>query len=203
MTIKRGITDATLMCVYPWERPLIEEIHGGNAVVISIDSLCSTEGVKNVKPIKPKERVDLNGKKMVADMGGTQRQKYEAMVAVDPEENPLQDPDAEWGRMVERYGMHPDIKVTVVEKVYGSSRMFRQCMREFAAGKVPEFLRDDDAEDSTVDDVAGETLAVADMTAEQMRKELTERGVTFKKGAARDDLEALLMEAREPQQAAA
>jgi len=198
MTIRRGITDATLLCVFPWEKPLVEEIHGGSAVVVSIDDMCSLDGVKNVKKIKLKERVDLNDEPMVPSIGMTMRQQYEKMIEIDPEENPLQDPEAEFGRMAEKYGMHPDIAVPVVEKVYGSARNFRQCLREFAAGTTPEFLRDDD---ESLIDAASEETPIAEMTATQMKATLDKRGVKYRANASKGDLEALLL--NEPEEVAA
>jgi hypothetical protein len=56
ITIRRGITDATAVCVFPWEKPLIEEIHGGNATLVTIDQMCSKDGVKSVKRLKLNDR---------------------------------------------------------------------------------------------------------------------------------------------------
>lgn len=188
MTIKRGITDQTAVCVFPWEKPLIEEIHGGNAIEVSIDDMCSKEGVKVVKTIKLKERVDLNGEAMVPEQGLDLRARLTRMTMVDPEEDPSQDPDSEYGRMQEKYGMHPELPILVVEKVYGSARQFRVCVRDFAAGRVPDFL-----DDGAVDDRSEDELAPAEMTMQQLRKALKARDIPYARTDTRDKLEELLV----------
>jgi hypothetical protein len=75
----------------------------------------------------------------------------------------MDDPAAEYGRMADKYGMHPKIELSVVEKVFGNERTFRSCMRDFAAGRIPDFLKDDDGED-------GEK-AIADMTCRRTARD--------------------------------
>ncbi len=190
MTIRRGITDATAVCVFPWERPLIEEIHGGSADVVTIDQMCSKDGVKSVKKIKLREgRRDQDDKVMTPEDAPDMRAQLIAMCDVDPDNNPMDDPEGEYGRMMEKYGMHPKIELPVVEKVYGNSRTFRSCMRDFAAGRIPDFLSDQDTEDQG-------PVAIADMTADQLREMLDGLGVKFPPKASRVKLEEIALEAQ-------
>lgn len=190
MTIRRGITDATPVCVFPWEKPLIEEIHGGSAVVITIDQMCSKDGVKSVKKLKLHNtgRRDQDDKELTPEYAPDQRGQLEAMTLVDPDNNPLDDPAGEYARMMEKYGMHPKIELTVVEKVFGNERTFRSCMRDFAAGRTPDFLMEDDG-------LEGEKV-IADMTAEELRAMLDKLGVTFPAKATRAKLEELAIDAQ-------
>lgn len=132
MLIQRGLTDRTPVCVFPWEQPILEEIHGGNAQPVTIDGLCDLQGASKVTKMKM-----LHPK---AEEGPTMREQYEAMVKVDAETSPLNDPEAEFGRMVEVYGMHVNVKLPNVEKVFGSPAGFRKAMRDYAHGNVPDFV---------------------------------------------------------------
>jgi hypothetical protein len=191
--VSRGMTDATAVCVFPWERPLVEEIHGGNAQVVSIDQLCNRDGVSKIqdvrKVVKLPTRLNKEGEEMVPDAGMTPRQQYERMTVVADIDNPMHDTASEWGRMIEKYGMHPEIKMMVVEKIYGNQTNFRKCMRDFAAGRTPEFLQDVDD-----DEIEGDVKAVSEMSADEMKAELKRKGIAFKKNASKNELEALLME---------
>lgn len=116
------------------------------------------------------------------------RQQLETMASVDPNDSPMDDPASEYGRMIEKYGMHPKIDLPVVEKVYGNERAFRSCMRDFGAGRTPDFLMEDDGEE-------GEK-AVADMTAEELRQLLDKMGVSFPPKASRTKLEEIALESQ-------
>ncbi len=132
MLVQRGLTDRTPVCVFPWEQPILEEIHGGNAQPVSIDELCDLQGAAKVTKLKMLHKE--------AEEGPTMREQYEAMVRVDPENNPLNDPEAEFARLVETYGMHVNVKLPNVEKVYGSIAGFRQAMRDYSRGRKPDFI---------------------------------------------------------------
>jgi hypothetical protein len=148
--IQRGITDRAVRCVWPWEQPILEEIHGGSAQPITIDELCELKGAASVKKVK------MLHKK--AEDGLTMREQYEAMAKMDPERNPLSDPEQEWGRLIECYGMHVNVKLPNAEKVYGSFGNFRQAMKEYLIGRTPGFLEvsgpiETEAEDEVVEAV--------------------------------------------------
>jgi hypothetical protein len=115
--IKRGMTDTTSVCVFPWEKPLVEEIHGGNARVVTIDDMCNQEGVQSVKPLEMKTRLDRHGEEITAAQGLSPREQLVAMTKVAGASNPFADPLAEWGRLEMVYGANED-GIPVVEKVY-------------------------------------------------------------------------------------
>lgn len=182
MLIQRGITDRTPVCVFPWEQPILEEIHGVNASPITIDELCDLQGAK-VKTVKPRER-EVEGKKVMVDEGPTMREQYEAMVEVDPESNPLNDPEAEFERLANTYGMHTQIKLANVEKVYGSMGGFRMAMRDYAKGKTPDFVGE-------TGPIEAEEKPLAEMSTPELRTLLKGRGVDVPKRAGREVLEDL------------
>lgn len=189
MTIKRGITDATAVCVFPWERPLIEEIHGGNATVVTIEQMCSKDGVKSSKRLKLNEsRRDQDDSPMKPEYAPDMREQLEIMARVHPDNNPMDDPSGEYARLEGYYGMHPKIELSVVEKVYQNERFFRSCMRDFAAGRTPDFLMEDDGEDGD--------KAIGDMTPDELREVLTKLGVAFPPKANRAKLEEMAVEAQ-------
>lgn len=185
MLIKRGLTDNTPVCVYPWEVPILNEIHAGNAQLVTIDQLCDLKGGV-AKEIKPKKR-EVNGRVFTADRSPTLREQFESLTKVDPELNPLKDPAAEFARLCALYGMHTDIPLPNAEKVYGSLVGFRAAMKEYAAGRSP--------------DVAGETgpieeeKPVAEMSDVELKEKLKEMKIPFSKKATREELEDLLTEA--------
>lgn len=197
--IKRGVTDDTPVIVWPWEKPLIEEIHGGNSVEINVDDMVKLTGAKSVKTIKMQEREDKDGKTVQAIAAPSPRDSILKMLDVDPENDPLDDPAQEWARMVQFYGMHPAIQISVVEKVYSNERLFRQCMRDFAAGRVPEFLAD---MDEAIEDE--DNIPIAEMTITQLRDKAKALGIQFPPKTGRDRLEELILAKQDaPEQAAA
>lgn len=190
MMISRGITDKTAVCVWPWEKPLIEEIHGGQAILVSIDDMCSKEGVKSTKKIKLKEgRRDQDGNEMIPEYAPDLRAQLTQMTLPSEDNNPMDDPAAEYGRMLDKYGQHPDIKIAVVDKVFNNERMFRQAMRDFAAGRTPDFLMDDEGSEEE------SSIAISDMDPEQLREMLNKLGVKFPPKASRAKLEELALDA--------
>lgn len=190
MTVRRGTMDATAVCVMPWEKPLVEELHGGNAEIVTIDKLCNREGVSKTqavdKVIKLPVRIDQKGNEVKSEVGLSQREQLERMLIVLPEDNPMDDPIGEFARMEQKYGMHPEVKLSVVEKVYGNVRQFRLCMRDFAAGRTPEFLQDFEASDE------GER-PVSAMSDDEIKAALKKREIKFPKNAKRGMLEELYL----------
>lgn len=177
MLIQRGLTDKTPVCVWPWEQPILEEIHGGNAVAVTIDEMCDLKTPVKVKEIKLRHSTEK--------IPGL-RQQLEAMVKINPEANPLDDPEAEYARLENCYGRHLQVNLPNVTKVYGSIGNFRRAMRDYANGRVPDFL-----------DVAGPIEVpgekkTADMTDAEIRAVLKEKKIPVPKNADREDLEELL-----------
>lgn len=115
-TVKRGITDATAVCIYPWEKPILERIHGGEVEEVSIDAMCDLKRPVKVEKLKFSRTVP-DGEK--PDPAPDLRAQLEAMVVVPEDEDPALDPDAEYNRLESKYGMDKDVNVPVVGFVYG------------------------------------------------------------------------------------
>ena len=177
MTIQRGLTDKTPVCVYPWEKPILEEIHGGNAVEVSIVEMCDLKGATKIKKLKLLHKT--------SEEGPTMREQYEAMTKADPESDPLADPEAEYGRLAERYGMHTKVALPNVEKVYGSIGNFRRAMRDYARGKTPDFL------DTSGPIKEDEQKPVSEMSDGELKAALTKSSIDFGKKPTREHLENL------------
>jgi hypothetical protein len=183
MNIKRGMTDNTTVCVFPWEKPILEEIHGGNAEQVSIDEMCSLRGAVKVKELKLKHETSEKGLDL--------RAQLEAMARVLPDQNPLDDPEAEFNRLVQRYGMHMDVNLPNVTKVFGSFGNFRVALRDYARGRVPAMFE----EASSPIDVEEEEKPLAEMTDAEVRAKLKARNVKVPKGASREALDDLFLQA--------
>lgn len=172
MTIHRGPMDATAVCVYPWEKPLLEEVHKGGANEQSIEDMCKLHGPVSVK--KQKLPYAADGKKAYApDL----REQLEGMCAVAEDDDPAQDPAAEFARLGAKYGMHPEVKMLVVERVYGSEALFRRMLREFQKATRLDDL-DDIIPSRGASPVSGdapvEEKPAGPSIAEMSRKELME-----------------------------
>lgn len=188
MTIQRGTMDKTAVCVFPWERPILEEIHGGGAEVVGIEDMASLKGASKVVTVK------LRNPK--AELAPDLKEQLQAMAQVDRETNPFNNLEEEFNRLAQKYGMHPEVKMPVVEKVYGSLANFRVTVRAYRADTPP---KDDPMypETDLSDDAGGEEasdLAPSDMTVPQLKTALDARGVDYPKTAKREVLEALLVE---------
>lgn len=128
-TVTRGMTDKTAVCVYPWELACLERIHGGDVRVVSIAEMSA---------LGPAVRVEKQ--KMLHEgvvEGQTLKQQLERMAYVDPELDPAQDPEAEYHRLEERYGMDNEVKMSVVAMCYGplGHGRFESEMRRMAEEK--------------------------------------------------------------------
>jgi len=186
MNVKRGMTDDTAVCVFPWEKPLLEEIHGQNATVVTINEMCDTSGVARVEKVKFASRPLEDGGFTKADYAPDLRAQLEAMAEVPDDEDPLHNLDAEFGRMVEKYGMHPEVKATVVEKVYGNAMGFKQVAREMARNPRHPMITGE-LED---EEIPGE-VPLAEMTMTELRAKARESGVEVK-GKTRSEIEDAL-----------
>lgn len=136
-TVKRGPMDATAVCIFPWELQILQHIHGDEVKEVSIDALCSMEGAAKIEKLKPKRAgAVLNGPDT--------REQMEAMVYVDPEMDPANDPGAEYGRLSQLYGMDAELPITVVARIYGepNSGTFEKVLATYAkdVAKKPDRL---------------------------------------------------------------
>src|SRR5262245_37629737 len=119
MTVNRGMTDATATCVFPWEQPLLQEVHGEAAQPVSIDEMCKIHGAKKVETVKLPISLKMRKK---AELPPDTRGQLEAMCKVARGDDPKFNIEAEYARLEGKYGMHPKINMTVVAKVFGSAR---------------------------------------------------------------------------------
>lgn len=177
VTVKRGLTDNTAVCIYPWEKPIMQEIHGGSVTEVSIEEMSDLKNPISVKKLKHKNPKTEDAPNL--------RAQLEAMMKVDPEESPLQDPEGEYGRLVERYGMHLTVAVPNVEKVFGSYPNFRRALADYAKGRLPEFL------DVSGPITEGEKKSLAEMSDKEVRAALKKAGVAVEAKASREKLEQL------------
>lgn len=192
MTITRDMTDKTLVCVFPWEKPLLEEVHGGNASEVTIEELTTLKGAVRVETVKLKHAAD--GVKHAPTMEA----QYLAMCRVNPDEDPVDFPEAEWSRMAEKYGMHLKVALPVVEKVYGSFTNFRRVLRAFkgkgAAPDITELVSG--VESSAGGAEPGGEKPIAEMDREELKALLNAASIPFARTATIEKLRELAEEAQ-------
>ena len=127
--ISRGMTDKTMACIFPWEKPVLELVHGEVVADVTIDQMCDMG-----KPLTI-ERQRLNHSENYApDL----RAQLEAMVLVPPNEDPVLDPAREYNRVAEKYGMDREFPIPCIERIYGQlgSGAFTAKVNEFHAESV-------------------------------------------------------------------
>lgn len=193
MLLDRGPMDKTAICVFPWEKPLVEEVHRGNATEVSLDKIATLEGSPTIKKLKAPV-AEKDGRKLDPVPG--LREQYAAMLVVPEEEDPKHDMVAEYNRLAGRYGMHHSVALPVVEKVYGSVRNFIMLAKPFTGSKPPKNAElpgsEIDGDVSTDTETAAET-PIAEMDRDALKAALTKAGVPFKANAPltvlRDKLE--------------
>jgi len=110
LNVRRGMTTAAPIAVFPWEKRILEHVHGQECEIVSIDEMCSIEGAVKVEKIKMRH----------GEPAPSQREQLVRMCAVDPEDDPLLDPSAEYARLEGCYGMDHDLPITNIERVYGA-----------------------------------------------------------------------------------
>jgi hypothetical protein len=177
LNVKRGMTDATAVCVYPWEKPILEAVHGQDVLEVSIEQMST---VKDGVVKKEKMKFKYEGLP-----GPDLRQQLEEMAYVDPEEDPALDPATEYNRLAEKYGMDKELPILQVERVYGrfESGAFEKVLAGFAEqpAEKPMHLK-----------AKGEGMPKAPnkMSVGELRDALRERGIKFK---VTEGKEALLL----------
>ena len=179
LTVKRGMTDATAVCVYPWEARLLAHIHGQDVREVSVDEMATQrEGVVKKEKIKFK----FSGLP-----GPDLRQQLEAMAYVDPEEDPALDPSSEYNRLADKYGMDAEVKMLVVTLIYGQfeSGAFEKVLGDHAKQRTPKpaHLKASDE---------GLLKAPNKMNVGELREALTARGVDWETSEGKKDLLAKL-----------
>jgi hypothetical protein len=182
LKVKRGMTDATAVCVYPWEKRLLEMIHGQDVQEVSIDEMAEVkDGVVKVEMAK------LNYSKF---HGPNLRQQLEGMAYVDPESDPGLDPAGEYNRLAEKYGMDKELPMLVVERVYGQfdAGGFEKILAEAAQQTMPK-----PSHMKAVDE--GLPKPPDQMKIGELRDALNERGVEYERTDGKKELRAKLEEA--------
>jgi hypothetical protein len=193
MLLDRGPMDKTAICIYPWEKPCVEEVHRGACSEVSLDEMATLKGAPTVKKVKPPV-AEKDGRKLEEAPG--LREQYAAMLVVPEEDDPKHDMVAEYNRLSGRYGMHHSVALPVVEKVYGSVRNFIALAKPFTGSKPPKNAElpgsEIDGDVSTGEEADAET-PIAEMDRDQLKAALTKAGIPFKGNAAlnvlRDKLE--------------
>lgn len=183
--ISRGMTDKTAVCVYPWELQIMQLVHNDAVEEISIDKLCDVkQGALRIEKIKLKHT-----EHPAPDL----REQYEIMSYVDPESDPAKDPEAEYDRLANLYGLDKEFPIPVVERVYGpyNSGNFKRALEDFAkdGGEKPNILKAMDE---------GMSRAPTDMTVAELRTHLKERGIKFTYRDGQIELAKKLEEALAP-----
>lgn len=133
--VRRGPMDNTAICVYPWELPILELIHGQGVEEVTLEQMAAIkEGVVKVERQKLKKLKNLRARYAPDLMG-----QLELMVYVDPEEDPAKDPAAEYNRLVDKYGADKEFPVPVIERIFGQfgSGAFTAKVQEFADDTAP------------------------------------------------------------------
>lgn len=172
VNVRRGLTDNTATLVYPWEVPILEIVHGeGN--VVQDETKESARWLKITEVNIPKDTI----------LETVQGDKLKPAMAFDPSV----DIQAEYMRMVGKYGMHAEVRMPNVEYVYGQFKtgQFEAAVLE----NLPEELREG-REARILQENGAEGLNGA-----QVRAALHSRKIKFKQTASMSTLRALLNDA--------
>lgn len=177
VTVRRGITDATAVCIFPWEKAILERIHGGEVTEVSIDEMCDLKGPVKVEKVKISRSMKDSDE---VDAGLPLRAQLEAMVIVHEDDDPASDADAEYSRLEQKYGMDKDIPMPVVTVVYGqqNSGAFAAAVRE-AQKQAPAKAS---AKAIKLD------KPIEDMTINELRSKLRAEGIDFEPTATKAEL---------------
>lgn len=174
VTVKRGPTDDTPYICFRHELPLLEEVFGEGNVVEVTDTdpdgrrLLRT-ALKAKGPVVHQESEDADGE-----------------VTTTPKHyDPADDPREEYNRLSQVYGMHREVNMSVVEKVYGQFREGRftaAVMGGVVSGASPKKLTAED---------------LASMKGPEIQAKLAELDVDYDPAASVKTLRAQLLTAIE------
>lgn len=172
------MTDKTPVCIYSWEKPILEQIHGGGVEEVTIDQMCDMKDAVKIEKAKMSRAMPANEK---PDVALSLRAQLEAMAEVDPENDPADDPAAEYSRLIDKYGMDKEIPLPVVTRVYG----------EFNSGAFAAALK------SAAVDGKSARVSLAGRSPEKMainelRSALRDAGIEFDQTATKAELADLL-----------
>lgn len=174
INVKRGPTDDTPYICFRHEIPILEEVFGEGNVVEVLDTdpdgrrLMRT-ALKAKGPVVQQEVEDADG-----DVT-TEAKHYD----------PADDPREEYNRLSQVYGMHKEVNMTVVEKVYGPFREGR-----FTAAVKGGMVSPSTPKKLTVEDVAA-------MKGTEIQQRLAELNIDYDPAASVKSLRAQLVAALE------
>lgn len=164
VTVTRGNMDKTPVCVFPWEIAILEELHG-EVEIHEISDLVNMKGAVSIKPQK------LRNKQI--DIPPDLKEQYRVMCNTVPDQlDPFTNPEGEYYRMTSVYGMHPEVKMALVEKIFGSFRegRFTKLVNQTWKDNLKDTIRGED-------DVEPEDTNLSGI---EVRQALTDLGATFK-----------------------
>jgi hypothetical protein len=173
--VRRGPTDTTPYICYRHELPILEEIFGEGNV----------EEVRDTDPDGRKLlRQALKAKGPVVFV---EHETAEGDVeAVAKHYDPADDPREEYNRLTQVYGMHREVNMSVVEKVYGPFREGRFTAAVLGGRTTPKAQR-----------ISQEDLA--SMKGPEIQRQLADLGVDYDPAASVKALRAQLLGALENQ----
>lgn len=192
VTVTRGMTDKTAVCVFPWEIDLLSLVHGQEIQEVSIDQMCDMQGAVKI------EKQRLKHTKMHPP---SLREQLEAMVYVSPEDDPCNDLAAEYNRLGEKYGMDKEFPMPIVERIFGqfTSGAFEAKLKEYAKDRAPKPAFLTNAEDAEATEYgAPQEKEPSSMSREELRAALRTRGIAFKAVEGRAELAEKLEAALAP-----
>lgn len=174
-TVSRGMTDKTAVCIFPWELAVLSQIHGGEVQEVSIDEMCHLKGAVKVQKNAFKRQDGIESESAPA-----LRAQLEAMAFVPDDEDPANDPETEYSRLVDKYGMDKEVPLPVVTRVYGEliSGAFAAALKAAAAAETPRAPKP--------------SKPVAEMTINELREELKAQGIDYDRQATKAELQDLL-----------
>jgi hypothetical protein len=161
--VDRGMTDKTAVLVWSHEIPILEEVHGEGAITLVPSDQLAEDGtavvLKGTKQlIDPKSqnmRVVKKGAGEAVEITTVEEGKPKTITReierlplrelitsqLGMEEDFKGDPGEEYARLAGCYGMHPEVRMPVVEVVYG-----RLSLGRFAAALKGDFVPEREAE---------------------------------------------------------
>lgn len=172
VNVSRGMTDKTAVCIFPWEKQLLEHIHGGEVEETTIAAMCALGDA-----VKVQKNAFKRADGEVSETAPTLKQQLEAMIVVPDDEDPLQDPEAEYSRLVDKYGMDKDMPLPVVSRVYGelNSGAFAAALKDTAKANAKPSGKSPD-----------------EMSINELRTELRRQSVDFDPTSTKEELRDLL-----------
>lgn len=180
--VRRGPMDNTAVCVFPWEMPILQLVHMQEVAEVSIDEMATQkEGVVKIEKLKLKH-TDKPAPNL--------RSQLEMMAYVEPEEDPVNDPSTEYGRLAEKYGMDKDLPIPCVTRIYGEyseGGAFTAAIGKYAKDRQPK-----PSALKAMDEGLGK--APSQMSIKELRDALKERSVDWKVTESKADLVAKLEE---------